>query len=388
LAISNASAYSTGYRDNTTYSTAPSAEPAPEETVDTDATAAALSETAQFAAIQRSPAFSAPVPEESHSYFEPSSNSNETETQSEEAENVPNSVVESLRRSGIWKDSEPNSTDDSNSTTASEDPRDVVGAAFQADSSPLSGIDPGKHPAEQLRTNPWAGAHPSSDEHEEESIDAYMERLMQRVSGGTGEVTGAMAVAEHLQRAKAQVTKKIKTAPADLDDAEFEYTPKVAAPEKSADLNALRELAMTSANVHIQNYHAATKAKTANEKWIVVVVAMICALGLCYICVNYKSDWSYLAAGAAFMVALYWAIQASFSTVAAKKLTQKEKFSASSDEKTASKVDVNLLRADKKSVKLHDEPSAGVTFQELVAERERMNAAGSASAPQAPKELN
>lgn len=332
------------------------------------------SDSAQFTANTRTATHSSSLTDEIPNFAGVIEQSNAGSIE-DEAERMPNSIVESLKRSGIWKDESTNSepVDDTDSNSA-EDPRDVVGAAFEADATPPSGIDPGKHPAEQLKKNAWGAPHTSKDENDEESIDAYMERLMQRVTGGTGEVTGAMAVAEHLQRAKAQAAKKGKVAPVEADDSEFEYTPKVAAPEKSADLTALRELAMTSANANIQNYHAATKAKTANEKWIVVVVAMICAMGLCYICINYKSDWSYLAAGAAFMVALYWAIQASFSTAAAKRLTKQEKGAAPSDEKTTSKVDVKLLRNVKKSAGLLDQASAGEAFQALVAEREREKA--------------
>lgn len=337
-----------------------------------------LSDSAQFAALKRAAVLSRSALEESSTRVETPSKSTAAQGSEEDAANVPNSIVESLRRSGIWKDPNDASGQNDGVKEAQEDPRDVVGSAFQADSAPPGGIGPGKHAADPMTKTPWGGPHPASDENEEESIDAYMERLMQRVTGGTGEVTGAMAVAEHLQRAKAQMPKKTK-APVEAEDGDFEYTPKVAAPEKSADLSALRELAMTSANVNIQNYHAAAKAKTANEKWIVVVVAMICAMGLCYICINYKSDWSYLAAGAAFMVALYWAIQASFSTAAAKRVTQNAREKAAGDEKTNSKVDVDLFRNVKKAKSQLDQPSAGETFLALVAERERERSSNEAT---------
>lgn len=222
-------------------------------------------------------------------------------------------VVDQLRKSGIWKDDAPAPEP----SEESEDPRDVVGASFHSDPTPPTGIDPGKSPAEQLEPT-WNT--PASDEGEEESIDAYMQRLMQRVSGNATEVNGAMAVAEHLQQMKKREAGK-RAAQAAGDSGPFEYAPRVAPPEKNADLSALRELAVTSAHVNIQNYHAATTSKKANEKWLVVTVAMICATGLLFICLNYRNNWNYLAAVASFTVALYWAIQATLTTAAAKRIS-------------------------------------------------------------------
>jgi hypothetical protein len=99
------------------------------------------------------------------------------------------------------------------------------------------------------------------------------------------------------------------------------------------------------------------------------VVAMTCAIGLLYICVNYKSDWTYLAAGASFVVALYWAIQASFTTVIAKKLTKNNP--GQDPSLAASQPQPQRRRSDLDRPVLLDEPSAGDTFQALVAERER-----------------
>jgi hypothetical protein len=279
----------------------------------------------------------------------------------EDAAPMPNSVVESLRRSGIWKDGHSQEDVPSESN---DDPRDIVGSSFQSDSTPPTGLDPGKHPSDQLSNNTWSPQHPRHHENEDESIDAYMERLLQRVSGGGGEVTGAMAVAEHFQKAKAQAAKKKEARP-ENEEGEFEYTPRVSAPEKSSDLSALRELAMTSANANIQNYHAATKAKSANEKWVVVVVAILCAIGLLYICVNYQSNWTFLAAGAAFVVALYWAILASCTNAAAKKMLPK-------DPNATSQPNAKRRKSDQPSAKsMLEQASAGETFQALMAERER-----------------
>lgn len=275
---------------------------------------------------------------------------------------MPGSIVQSLRRSGIWKD------EDGAPTIAAEtmeDPRDIVGSNYRADEDVSVKHESPQQGHEQPTREAWSPPVAHGD-HDEESIDAYMERLLQRVSSGGGEVTGAMAVAEHLQKARAQASKKKEVRDPE-PDGKFEYTPRVAAPEKSTDLTALRELAMTSANANIQSYHAATKAKSANEKWVVVVVAILCAIGLLYICVNYQSNWTFLAAGAAFVVALYWAILASFTNAAAKKMLPP-------DPNGNLKPAINLARrkSDQPGAKsLLDMPSAGETFQALVAERER-----------------
>lgn len=361
------------------------------QTPQEESTHSDLSDSAQFAAFRGGTLPSRPSTVEATRDHVASPDAGPTESAGDNA-NVPNSILDSLRRSGIWKDDSAPSASDSDAfslktqslqtqshlsaTADMESPdtdasSDDVESIYQAETTPPDAVEPAAHPADASSKTPWASPHPVAADHDEESIDAYMERLLQRVSNGSMEVTGAMAVAEQLQRAKAQASKKNKARATETEAGDFEYAPKVAAPEKNADLTALRELAMTSANANIQNYHAATKAKTANEKWIVVVVAMCSAIGLCYMCLQHKSDWAYLAAGASFMVALFWAIQATFSTSVAKKIGAAAKAPV---EKTDAKINVSLLQKTKKPKTPPDQVSAGVTFQALVAERERANA--------------
>jgi hypothetical protein len=333
-----------------------------------------LSDSAQFAALKRAAVLSRPAGEaaddQENSPDDPSSASGEDE----KVAPMPTSVLDSLRRSGIWKENDTTQAENSykdECLTSSHEPHNFAESSSIED-KPTPGDDlsalPGDLPVETHNLNAWSTTNPAPNESDDESIDAYMERLLQRVSGGTGEVTGAMAIAEHLQRAKAEATKK-RDERRGIAAGKVEYTPRMAAPEKTTDLTALRELALTSANANIQNYQAANKARTANEKWLVVVVAMTCAIGLLYICVNYKSDWTYLAAGASFVVALYWAIQASFTTVIAKKLTKNNP--GQDPSLAASQPQPQRRRSDLDRPVLLDEPSAGDTFQALVAERER-----------------
>lgn len=328
-----------------------------------------------FGAFERS-ALTARTASEEAQLLSETSETSEVQAETKPVAPVPNSVLDSLRLSGIWKgDNDQEEIDPP--AESMDDPRDIVGSSYEAEAASVPPIDHGIHVKEQPKQSAWASPHPApSAENEEESIDAYMERLLQRVAGagGGGEVTGAMAVAEHLQRAKAEAAKRRDSRP-EHTDGEFEYTPKGPAPEKNADLSALRELAMTSANANIQNYQKANKAKTANEKWLVVIVAMTCAMGLLYVCVNHKSDWTFFGAGAAFIVALYWAIQASLTTVAAKRpLKSDSDFEAKLKQAPeTSSVEAKRRKSDNNGPIHLDQPSAGETFQSLLAERERMN---------------
>ena len=110
----------------------------------------------------------------------------EAEAEAKSVAPVPNSVLDSLRLSGIWKGD--NDQEELEPPTESmDDPRDIVGSSYEAEAAPAQGIDHGSRISEPPKQSPWASPHPApSAENEEESIDAYMERLLQRVAGTGG----------------------------------------------------------------------------------------------------------------------------------------------------------------------------------------------------------
>jgi hypothetical protein len=101
---------------------------------------------------------------------------------------------------------------------------------------------------------------------DEESIEKYMERLMQRVRGDS--TSGARPPLAAVFQAAAEQAKPAQRVPAPEADAPQpvtpeEYVPRSQAPEQSQNLAAMRELANSAARSAIEKHHQKSHGKQA-----------------------------------------------------------------------------------------------------------------------------
>lgn len=177
----------------------------------------------------------------------------------------------------------------------------------QAESLP----EPPAAEAEQAETSPPTTE--SGHEHEDESIDDYMSRLMQRVRSVTGEPTGSTPPAPRPRETPPSSPRKASpptAKPAASEEPEpAAWSPRTA-PETLENLSLLRELANTSAHTAIQQ-HARRRMRSAlRTKLLLAIISL--AIGSLLIGI-----WSLTETGApayygglvCLLVALLWGIQ-------------------------------------------------------------------------------
>jgi hypothetical protein len=155
---------------------------------------------------------------------------------------------------------------------------------------------------------------PSGDD--EESIESYMSRLMSRVRGEAAEPhpvsvarQQAMAVQQEADEAAADDEGEKESAHTDKPALEpSEYVPRGPAPERSVNLESMRELANTSARSAITSHARRRGSKTVTAKFVVAVIGLVAGLVLWFVS-EPDSAFRY-GAYAGFVVAAFWAMQA------------------------------------------------------------------------------
>jgi hypothetical protein len=161
-----------------------------------------------------------------------------------------------------------------------------------------------------------SAAHAGNDE---ESIDDYMARLLERVRGVTSETPYA---AESSRRGDREEPSSQETIPL-RSEAEapaprvasakhrepVELSPRAVAPEKFVDLTAMRELANLSAQNAIDHHSRKVLRRVVLTKLIVSLMGLVAGGALLWIWRYASSQLAFSAAMASFVVALFWGIQ-------------------------------------------------------------------------------
>jgi hypothetical protein len=159
-----------------------------------------------------------------------------------------------------------------------------------------------------------------SGEGEEESVDAYMSRLMQRIrstgdgregssqtphSWEAGSAVGqapAMLPAEPLPQPECPLPAAQRREPASV-------LPHAAAPERNVNLSAMRELANFSAHSAIDRHARRALVSTMYSKLLVAAVALAACGGLSWMWMrSTPGDVTFYAALLALLVAAYWGV--------------------------------------------------------------------------------
>ena len=172
---------------------------------------------------------------------------------------------------------------------------------FEEEPEPAQPEPPRPAPAAQTST-------PVKTEHEEESIEDYMRRLMQRVGAADSPMPSftpppssreAMAQAEPDQ----PVTEKPRRPPISM-------APRTVAPEKGIDIVALRELANLSAHSALSRHSRRLLIDTMHSKLAVSIVAVLAGVALLWMWRYFDiSSMTYYAGLIAILAAVYWGIQ-------------------------------------------------------------------------------
>ncbi|MBU4271540.1 MAG: hypothetical protein KKA28_06730 [Planctomycetes bacterium] len=156
---------------------------------------------------------------------------------------------------------------------------------------------------------------------EEESIEEYMNRLMQRVQASSGGSAApfytppASAPAAARRAPAAAVVETMEpssTAPAPAPQRRepAQVAPRAEAPEKHANLSAMRELANLSAQNALNRYSRRILVNAMYSKLLVVAVALAAAAGLLWMWKT-TTGWqtTFYSALVALIVAVYWGVQ-------------------------------------------------------------------------------
>jgi len=166
-------------------------------------------------------------------------------------------------------------------------------------------------------TSPSQPAAEDKPEHaEEESIDDYMNRLMQRIRSATG---GAQTSQTYVPQRSTREQQKpveptaaapvVEKAPRRLMDPS-ELTPRTVAPEKQIDFSALRELANLSAQSAISRHAREVLVRTMHSKLIVALVGVAAGVALLWMWKNLgTAKATYYSALVAILVAIYWGME-------------------------------------------------------------------------------
>jgi hypothetical protein len=174
-------------------------------------------------------------------------------------------------------------------------------------------------PAAEQVPQPRQPDHPAKGG-EEESIDDYMTRLLERVRSTTGgaEVPDSRPQAPRPQRpavptAPAETPLELASVPQPATPRPrkpVEMTPRAKAPEKMAGLSAMRELANLSAQNALDQHTRKQLARARRGKLLIVISGLAAAALLMWMWSTYGlGAVTYFAAMVGIVVALFWGLQ-------------------------------------------------------------------------------
>jgi len=172
----------------------------------------------------------------------------------------------------------------------------------------------------QSGTAETPGSLDEPDGDEDESIDDYMARLLERVRETPARSGAPVASPSSSVRAGARSSAP-PSGPAPTDSPQpasptaeppqpAEISPRATAPEKSVDLSAMRELANLSAHAAISRHARRMLLGTVASKLAVAIVALATAAILGWLWwTRWPESLVLCAAAASFVVALIWGVQ-------------------------------------------------------------------------------
>jgi hypothetical protein len=150
-------------------------------------------------------------------------------------------------------------------------------------------------------------------DHEEESIDQYMARLLDRVrspSTPPPPKTAAeprQAIGENAPDAPGPA---VPAQPPAGTPRAAELTPRTVAPEKSIDLSAMRELANLSAKAAIERHARGLLARASGSKLFTALFSATCGGALYWMGrLHDNGGFALHAAAGSFVIALFWTLQ-------------------------------------------------------------------------------
>ncbi|MEE9603889.1 MAG: hypothetical protein V3V75_11325 [Thermoguttaceae bacterium] len=179
---------------------------------------------------------------------------------------------------------------------------DLPPTGEKEEKAPPQGQNAADAPNEQATTDS-AGQR----DKDEESVEEYMARLMQRISGVTAprqprppERSEIPSVASPKDQADFPAVKPRRRKPVDL-------SPRAEAPEKHADMLAMRQLANVSAKTAIDRHTRRQMTSTKRGKLLVAVVSLLVGVMLAWMWWEFGlAKLTYYAALVSFLVALLW----------------------------------------------------------------------------------
>ncbi len=177
-------------------------------------------------------------------------------------------------------------------------------------------------PQDPAAEQPSAPPAPVADE--EESVDDYMTRLMERLRTGTSElkqgsyqsqVSQPRPANEPASQAAAKAGAQADEPPASTPAAPqqqkpAQISPRAVAPEKHAGLSAMRELANMSAHIAISHYARRQTKISKQTKLLIAIVGLVGGVILTAMWWRMGTgNLTFYAAMVSFVVALFWGIQ-------------------------------------------------------------------------------
>ena len=172
--------------------------------------------------------------------------------------------------------------------------------------------------------SPALNEEPAANKVKEESVNEYMDRLMQRIRNETGEPQSQPSRAPRSEPARAareasatvsaaetptpQPESSFRTAePAPSENAQI--MPRSTAREKHFDLSALRELANQSANSAIDRHARGKLIAKMYSKLMLAIASLVAGTWLLWIWHRSNGNTWFYWSVAAFMAAAFWGVQ-------------------------------------------------------------------------------
>jgi hypothetical protein len=268
-----------------------------------------------------------------------------------------NSVLDRLKEAGLWKGE---GTAKADQLPSSNHPLDEAGTGL-CRSSQVGPI--GSDVVEEAETSDEADAPleleeddlsllarpsaakpsllntPAKDDDSDDSIESYMSRLMQRLRTSDDEdpsprKTGATNRASSNSTAKAAAPSP-PPAPKPTDSKPLtslsELSPRSPAPEQSANLAAMRELANSAARGAIETHRTRNKQERVNMRTVNTLMAVLVAAGFTFM---WSRTGSMLALGG-ISLSLLWAISSSLLAASQSLMLRQAKGKANKAEQAA-----------------------------------------------------
>ncbi len=218
----------------------------------------------------------------------PPSSPSATPADSGEAGGV-DSVLSRLVKAGVWRNDEPGAApDDEIPSVARQIPEPAA-----APNSPARHVEesPSRAEPDDIAPHPSTDAlapvsttpgHSGSDE---ESIESYMERLMQRVRGDEGPNKAVAAPQPAMAAAPSPAVESSSQPAAAAPDQPTaaepgEFTPRRAAPEVIADMSAMRDIANTAARSAIDHHVRKHTGQQAAGRLVGACLTVALSVGL------------------------------------------------------------------------------------------------------------